>query len=111
MCPRSFRFVLAACLTGLAIGLAAVPVTAAPIVSGFERFGRHAGDAPGKIEAGLLLLGELGCVNSHAAGASAGAGANETSTEPRSPGGKDNVVDAEFEEVKDKDGGKDQRAG
>ncbi len=26
-------------------------------------------------------------------------------------GGKDNVVDAEFEEVKDKDGGKDQRAG
>ena len=45
-----------------------------------------------------------------AAGASAGAGANEASSEPRSAGGKDNVVDAEFEEVKDKDGGKDQRA-
>ena len=46
-----------------------------------------------------------------AAGAGAGAGASETSSEPRSAGGKDNVVDAEFEEVKDKDGGKDQRAG
>jgi len=45
-----------------------------------------------------------------AAGASAGAGASEASSEPRSAGGKDNVVDAEFEEVKDKDGGKDQRA-
>jgi len=45
-----------------------------------------------------------------AAGASAGAGASEASSEPRPTGGKDNVVDAEFEEVKDKDGGKDQRA-
>ena len=38
-------------------------------------------------------------------GASAGAGG-----EGPAPGGKDNVVDAEFEEVKDKDNGKDQRA-
>jgi len=45
-----------------------------------------------------------------AAGGGAGAGASEASSEPRSAGGKDNVVDAEFEEVKDKDGGKDQRA-
>jgi molecular chaperone DnaK len=42
--------------------------------------------------------------------AGAAAGASEGSSEPRSAGGKDNVVDAEFEEVKDKDGGKDQRA-
>jgi molecular chaperone DnaK len=38
-------------------------------------------------------------------GAAGGAG------EGAAPGGKDNVVDAEFEEVKDKDSGKDQRAG
>jgi molecular chaperone DnaK len=37
-------------------------------------------------------------------GASGGGGENPP------PGGKDNVVDAEFEEVKDKDSGKDQRA-
>ena len=52
----------------VAVALATSLATAAPIVSGFERFGRHAKDAPGKIEAGLLLLGELGCVNCHAAG-------------------------------------------
>ena len=40
-----------------------------------------------------------------AGGASAGAGGEQPAT-----GGKDNVVDAEFEEVKDKDSGKDQRA-
>jgi len=48
--------------------------------------------------------------NEGAAGANGGAGASDASSEPRSAGGKDNVVDAEFEEVKDKDGGKDQRA-
>jgi molecular chaperone DnaK len=40
-----------------------------------------------------------------AGGASAGASGDQSSA-----GGKDNVVDAEFEEVKDKDSGKDQRA-
>lgn len=46
---------------------------AAPIVPGFERFGRHAADAPARIEAGLVLLGELGCANCHAAGERAAA--------------------------------------
>lgn len=41
---------------------------AAPIVPGFERFGRSASDPAAAIESGLLLLGELGCVNCHAAG-------------------------------------------
>ena len=48
--------------------------------------------------------------NEGAAGGNGGAGASDASSEPRSAGGKDNVVDAEFEEVKDKDSGKDQRA-
>jgi mono/diheme cytochrome c family protein len=39
---------------------------AAPVVPGFERFGRGAGDATTAVESGLLLLGELGCVNCHA---------------------------------------------
>jgi len=38
-----------------------------PIVPGFERFGREAVAQPERVEAGLLLLGELGCVNCHAA--------------------------------------------
>jgi mono/diheme cytochrome c family protein len=41
---------------------------AAPIVPGFERYGRSASDPAAAIESGLLLLGELGCVNCHAAG-------------------------------------------
>jgi molecular chaperone DnaK len=43
------------------------------------------------------------------AGAAGGAGAGGAGEGPAT-GGKDNVVDAEFEEVKDKDSGKDQRA-
>jgi mono/diheme cytochrome c family protein len=46
-------------------------VAAAPIVPGFERFGRSAVDSAAGVESGLLLLGELGCVNCHAAGAGA----------------------------------------
>ena len=38
---------------------------AAPTVAGFERFGRQAADRPQVVESGLLLLGELGCVNCH----------------------------------------------
>lgn len=38
-----------------------------PLVAAFERFGRAAADADGRIEAGLLLIGELGCTNCHAA--------------------------------------------
>ena len=41
---------------------------AAPIVPGFERYGRSASDPAAAIESGLLLVGELGCVNCHAAG-------------------------------------------
>ena len=41
---------------------------AAPVVPGFERYGRSASDPAAAIESGLLLLGELGCVNCHAAG-------------------------------------------
>jgi len=41
---------------------------AVPIVPGFERYGRSASDPAAAIESGLLLLGELGCVNCHAAG-------------------------------------------
>ncbi len=40
---------------------------AAPLVAGYERFGRQATDEDGRIESGLLLLGELGCVQCHAA--------------------------------------------
>lgn len=46
---------------------------AAPVVPGFERFGRIAGDPAATVEGGLLLLGELGCVNCHAAGEQAAA--------------------------------------
>jgi molecular chaperone DnaK len=42
-------------------------------------------------------------------GAAGGASATPGAEGP-APGGKDNVVDAEFEEVKDQDSGKDQRA-
>jgi mono/diheme cytochrome c family protein len=38
-----------------------------PLVAGFERFGRPATDDAGRIEAGLLLVGELGCSNCHTA--------------------------------------------
>ena len=41
---------------------------AVPIVPGFERYGRSMSDPAAAIESGLLLLGELGCVNCHAAG-------------------------------------------
>ena len=41
---------------------------ATPIVPGFERFGRGPGDEAAIIESGLVLLGELGCVNCHTVG-------------------------------------------
>jgi len=37
-----------------------------PVVAGFERYGRFAAADADRIEAGLLLLGELGCTNCHA---------------------------------------------
>ena len=40
---------------------------AVPVVPGFERYGRSVSDPAAAIESGLLLLGELGCVNCHAA--------------------------------------------
>jgi mono/diheme cytochrome c family protein len=52
----------------MAAGLSPLSLSAAPIVAGFERFGRHADEAIDRIEAGLLLLGELGCVNCHRPG-------------------------------------------
>jgi mono/diheme cytochrome c family protein len=52
----------------MSLSLAALgrPAAAAPTVPGFERFGRV--DAADPIEAGLLLLGDLGCTNCHHAG-------------------------------------------
>ena len=52
----------------LTLGWAGSGMAAAPVVSGFERFGRSASDPTSAIESGLLLLGELGCVNCHAVG-------------------------------------------
>lgn len=46
-------------------GFIATPATAAPTVPGFERFGRSA--EANRVEAGLLLLGELSCTSCHAA--------------------------------------------
>jgi mono/diheme cytochrome c family protein len=43
--------------------------TRPPVVAAFERFGRSADDERGTIEAGLVLVGELGCTNCHAAAA------------------------------------------
>ena len=66
---RSCRSLCAALIVGMAAGLAVTPAIPAPIVAGFERFGRQTDNAIDRIEAGLLLLGELGCVNCHRAGA------------------------------------------
>ena len=48
---------------------ATLPATAVrpPVVAAFERFGRSAADEAGTVEAGLVLVGELGCTNCHAA--------------------------------------------
>lgn len=54
-----------------AAAMAGVPAAAAPVVSGFERFARGVDDPGARVEGGLLLLGELGCVNCHAADADA----------------------------------------
>ena len=48
------------------LSLSAGGSQAAPIVAGYERFGRQAADEEARVEAGLLLLGELGCTNCHA---------------------------------------------
>ena len=52
----------------LTLGWAGSGMAAAPVVPGFERYGRSVSDPAAVIESGLLLLGELGCVNCHAAG-------------------------------------------
>lgn len=64
----------AALVTAMAVVAAAAwggAAPAAPVVAGFDRFARGAGDAAAEIEGGLLLLGELGCVNCHAPAAAA----------------------------------------
>ena len=58
-------------LVVLAISPAAL--ASGPIVAGFERFGRPTTDPAAQIESGLLLIGELGCVNCHAPTATAAA--------------------------------------
>ena len=58
----------AAALVAMSVVVGFRAATAAPIVSGFERYGRSASDPAAAIESGLLLLGDLGCVNCHAAG-------------------------------------------
>lgn len=79
MSPRSTLAVpahavarLIAC-AALAVATAASPAGGGPIVAGFERFGRAAAGDAERVEAGLLLLGELGCVHCHAAPAGAAA--------------------------------------
>ena len=57
------RVVLLITIIGVCTGR---DVGAAPVVPGFERFGRGTGSAATAVESGLLLLGELGCVNCHA---------------------------------------------
>ena len=49
------------------LAFAGTPAVAAPVVAGFERFGRSAEAPAARVEAGLVLLGELGCTNCHAA--------------------------------------------
>jgi cytochrome c553 len=49
------------------VAAAAGEAGAAPVVAGFERFGRDAVGEAERIESGLLLLGELGCTGCHAA--------------------------------------------
>jgi len=52
----------------MAVGCMGSGTVAAPVVPGFERFGRTGSDPAAVVESGLLLLGELGCVNCHATG-------------------------------------------
>jgi mono/diheme cytochrome c family protein len=66
---RSMSMYLLRCAVVLmAVGAMGSGLTAPPIVPGFERFGRGAVDEAAAIESGLVLLGELGCVNCHAVG-------------------------------------------
>ena len=66
----SWKQVTAGWCTRLAVvvALAAGESAAAPVVAGFERFARGSDDPVAEVEGGLLLLGELGCVNCHAPG-------------------------------------------
>ena len=57
--------VVAAATLAIGGGMSGPRAQAGPIVPGFERFGRHAADGPGRIEAGIVLIGELGCANCH----------------------------------------------
>jgi len=66
-------YLLAAAAILALCGPLAGTTAAAPIVAGFERVGRGATDDVDRVDAGLLLLGELGCVNCHAAPAGAAA--------------------------------------
>jgi mono/diheme cytochrome c family protein len=62
----SLRLILSGAVL-IAIAWLGGPAAATPIVPGFERYGRGTLDQAGTIESGLLLFGELGCVNCHAA--------------------------------------------
>ncbi|MFM8891679.1 MAG: PA14 domain-containing protein, partial [Planctomycetia bacterium] len=57
--------VVAAAMLAIGGAVSGSEAQARPIVPGFERFGRHAADGPGRIEAGIVLIGELGCANCH----------------------------------------------
>ena len=69
---RQARCLFAGWLAAGMVVVAAARGGAAPVVAGFERFARGTDDPLARVEGGLLLLGELGCVNCHAAGDAAG---------------------------------------
>ena len=63
--PRAFAAIVAA-IAAAACG--AEQTERPPVVAGYERFGRAVTDPADRVEAGLLLLGELGCINCHSPG-------------------------------------------
>ena len=52
-------------VAAVALPMAVSATVAAPVVPGYERFGRSAADPAARAEAGLLLFDELGCANCH----------------------------------------------
>jgi cytochrome c2 len=50
----------------MSVACSAATPEGSPLVAGFERFGRSPAEDAGRVEAGLLLIGELGCTNCHA---------------------------------------------